>query len=292
MSWRQFVMNLRDLEAAVVEGVLDRHGALAVTYSDAADDPVLEPLPGETPLWQDTCITGLFDETTDFGPLRDDLKQSLGLEELPPSRIEVLEDREWAREWLKDFRAMKFGNNLWVCPVGTDAPERPATVIHLDPGLAFGTGSHPTTALCLEALSEMDVTEKQVLDFGCGSGILAIGALLLGARETMAYDIDPQAVSATLKNAAQNGVDGRLAASDDPTDVHADYDIVLANILARPLIELTRNIAGRLKPGGTLVLSGILAEQCDAVAEAYRNYVKFDEPRLRDGWACLTGTRL
>lgn len=291
MSWRQFVMNLQALELERVEAIFYRHGALAITYSDAADDPVLEPLPGETPLWQNSCITGLFPESTDFAPLESDLLREFDIEDLPPRRVEDLEDRAWEREWLRDFRPMQFGERLWVCPVHGESPAAPAVVIRLDPGLAFGTGTHATTALCLERLESMDVNEKRVLDFGCGSGILAIGALILGARDAMAYDIDPQAVTATLSNAVQNEVGDRLQATDDPVQLGGGYDVVLANILAGPLVELAKDITDRLVPGGKLVLSGILADQAGALLEAYGSRIRFDEPLLLDGWACLSGER-
>lgn len=284
-------MNLQALESERVEAIFHRHGALAITYSDAADDPVLEPLPGETPLWQNSCITGLFPESTDFAPLENDLLREFDIEDLPPRRVEDLVDRAWEREWLRDFQPMRFGERLWVCPVHGEAPAAPAVVIRLDPGLAFGTGTHATTALCLERLDSMDINEKRVLDFGCGSGILAIGALLLGARDAMAYDIDPQAVTASLRNAAQNEVGDRLKATDEPGRLGGGYDVVLANILAGPLVELAKDITDRLVPGGKLVLSGILADQAGALLDAYGCRIRFDEPLLLDGWACLSGER-
>ncbi len=284
-------MNLQTLEADRVEEILERHGALAVTYSDAADDPVLEPLPGETPLWQDSCVTGLFDAEADLDALQRDLVASLDLEALPPHRIESLEDRVWEREWLKDFRPMQFGRRLWVLPVdATDVPED-AVVLRLDPGLAFGTGTHATTALCLERLDAMSLNGTEVLDYGCGSGILAIGALLLGAERATGYDIDPQAITATMSNAKQNKVDDRLTATLEPETLGDDYNVVVANILAKPLIEAAMEIVGRVRRGGTLVLSGILADQAATVTAAYAERIDFAAPTERDGWACLCGVR-
>jgi ribosomal protein L11 methyltransferase len=285
-------MNLQALEAETVEEIFHDHGVLAVTYSDAADDPVLEPLPGETPLWRDTCVTGLFDADADLDALKADLRQRCSVPELPPTRIEALADRAWEREWLRDFQPMRFGTRLWVCPVDSPAPVADATVIRLDPGLAFGTGTHATTALCLERIEALDVAGTRFLDYGCGSGILAIGALLLGAREATAYDIDPQAITATRSNAAQNSVAERLTATTAKDEVGNDYDIVAANILARPLMDLADELALRMRPGGRLILSGILETQSGTLIEAYRRQVRFDEPLLRDGWVCLSGTRL
>lgn len=291
MGWRQFVMNLQSLDADRVEKILTAHGALAVTYRDAADDPVLEPLPGETPLWRDSCITGLFPGDADLEPVKTDLCRAFALAELPPSRIEALEDRDWEREWLKDFRAMRFGKRLWVCPLAAQRPAGADVVIRLDPGLAFGTGTHATTALCLERLESLRLNETRVLDFGCGSGILAIGALLLGARSALAVDIDPQAVTATMQNAIQNDVGERLSAHLVADDPGGEFDVVVANILARPLADLAADLSARVARGGTLVLSGILESQCDAIADCYRPWIRFEPPALRDGWACLAGTR-
>ena len=291
MAWRQFVLQLDSLDAEAVEQVFDRHGALAVTLSDAADDPVLEPRPGETPLWQQTRMTGLFDEAFDANALIADLQQTFGLDALPPWRTETLEDRAWEREWLKDFKPTRFGKRLWVCPVDADAPTDAEVIIRLDPGLAFGTGTHATTALCLEKLDAVDVSGKRILDFGCGSGILAIGALLLGAESAMGYDIDEQAVIASRDNAQKNGVQDRLDATTDIRTVGDGYDVVLANILAGPLMDLAEDIVSRLRPGGTIALSGILSGQAESVTERYASWIEFEAPLERDDWVCLAGTR-
>lgn len=286
-------MHLETLDGERVEEVLERHGALAVTYSDAADDPVLEPLPGETPLWRESCVTGLFDADADMEALTRDLEQSLRLSALPPYRIEALDDRAWEREWLRDFEPMRFGRRLWVFPVDAEdtTGSGEAIIIRLDPGLAFGTGTHATTALCLEKLDGLALTGTQVLDYGCGSGILAIGALLLGAARATGYDIDPQAVTATMNNAKQNRVDDRLAATLQRSELGGAYEVVIANILARPLVEMAGDIGARVEDGGTLILSGILESQADAVAEAYADRFDFDRATIREGWACLSGTR-
>lgn len=300
MSWRQLVIELGELDADHVEGLLFDAGALAVTLTDARDDPVLEPLPGETPLWANTCLTALFPATTDVAGIAETLTRSLDGAVSPAWRVESLEDRQWEREWLRDFKPMRFGQRLWVSPVDGQIDAADAIVIRLDPGLAFGTGTHPTTALCLEqlerALPAGTSSEKRVLDFGCGSGILAIGAILLGAAEAVAVDIDPQAVVATRRNASQNGVADRLRAGlIDPTDqgdeFTAEYDVVVANILAKPLVNLADQLAQSLTDGGRLILSGLLAAQADVVAAAYGSSIRFEPPVVRDGWACLLGRR-
>ena len=300
MSWRQLVIELGELDADHIEGLLFDAGALAVTLTDARDDPVLEPLPGETPLWANTCLTALFTADADVARIADDLSRSLDGDASPAWRIESLEDRQWEREWLRDFRPMRFGKRLWVSPVDAVVDAADAVVIRLDPGLAFGTGTHPTTALCLEQLERMlsaeSASEKRVLDFGCGSGILAIGSVLLGAADADAVDIDPQAIVATERNAAQNGVANRVRAalieSGDRAGTHAaEYDVVVANILARPLVDLAEQLTQSLANNGQLVLSGLLAPQANSVAAAYGNEVRFADPFVRDGWACLVGQR-
>ncbi|MBT8084058.1 MAG: 50S ribosomal protein L11 methyltransferase [Woeseia sp.] len=289
MDWRQFVMDLGPLPPAAVEDVFTRFGAQAVTLSDAGDDPVLEPGVGETPLWSQTRITGLFSPDADFSALCDALSDEFALPALPPHRIEPLADRRWEREWLKDFHPMQFGSRLWVSPVGQQPPADDAIVVALDPGLAFGTGTHQTTALCLRWLDRQSLTGKALLDFGCGSGILGIAALKLGAASVVAVDIDPQAIAATKDNARQNEVEARIVATTErPLE---SFDIVLANILAAPLIEYAEWLTDRVRPGGALVLSGILAAQVERVLDAYRKRIDFDSPVLDNGWARLSGNK-
>jgi len=291
MEWRQFVMNLDSIEPDLVEEVLLRHGAQSVTLSDAGDEPVLEPAPGSTPLWSDTRMTALFAADSDFDDLRADLETSLAVDSLPQNSVEALADRAWEREWLKDFRPMRFGERLWVSPDELPVEADNAVVVRLDPGLAFGTGTHATTALCLEWLDQNDITAKTLFDFGCGSGILAIAALKLGARSVTAVDIDPQAVTATLQNAENNGVDDRLATTMQVDRIGEQFDFVVANILAGTLIEYATLICDFVKPGGRLALSGVLAEQVPSVTGAYQHCIEFAAPELRDNWARLSGTR-
>jgi len=291
MGWRQVVIVVGASDAGRVEEILAAQGALAVTLSDAADDPVLEPLPGETPLWRSTCLTALFADTTDTLPLQAALESAFHPAEPPPWRVETLEDRDWAREWQKTFRPMRFGRRLWVCPLEAEPRDTDSVVLRMDPGLAFGTGTHATTALCLERLDSLDLNETRVLDMGCGSGILAIGAILLGARAALAVDIDPQAITATMNNARENRVDDRLTAVLDQDDPGGRFDIVIANILAKPLADMAAALSSRVGGGGMLVLSGILESQCPGVRQQYERWIRFEPPQLRDGWACLSGRR-
>ncbi len=244
MDWRQFVMDLEMLNPDSVEEIFARHGASSITFTDAGNEPVLEPTPGEAPLWQDTRISGLFSPEVDIARLRDDLLTSLNIETLPAYRIEVLEDRVWEREWLKDFEPMRFGERLWICPGDTSIDSADAVIVRLDPGLAFGTGTHATTAMCLDWLDGLRLERTTLLDYGCGSGVLAIAALKLGCGSAVAMDIDRQAVTATCANARYNQVDDRLTTTLDPENMDGPFDIVVANILAAPLVDLAESISG------------------------------------------------
>jgi ribosomal protein L11 methyltransferase len=288
-------MNLGALDPEAVEEIFVCNGASSVTLTDAGDHPVLEPGPGETPLWTDTRITGLFSADADLDKLRAALLAELNLASLPPNRTEDLEDRAWEREWLKDFGPMRFGRRLWIQPHGTEPAADDAVIIRLDPGLAFGTGTHATTALCLEWLDECSLSETRMLDYGCGSGILAIAALKLGCSTAVAMDIDPQAVTATGQNAIENGVADQLEVFGSPSQISGEFSVVIANILAGPLVQFAESITSTLSRDGILALSGVLCEQADEVMAAYEPWIEFDEPVFREQdsqiWTRLTGKR-
>jgi ribosomal protein L11 methyltransferase len=268
------------------------HGAASVTLADAADQPLFEPAPGTTPLWPATRVTAMFAADLDLAPVRAALARTFGAALLAGAVEEVVADRDWERVWLDQFQPMRFGDHLWICPAGQRPPAAPCEVlIDLDPGLAFGTGTHPTTALCLEWLDRNPPAGQQVLDFGCGSGILAIAALKLGAASVWAVDIDRQALWASRENAARNQVADRLH-TGLPGDLPSQpCDVVLANILANPLIELAPKLAERVRPGGRLVLSGILSAQAADVQHAYAGWFEFTPPAEQAGWVRLEARR-
>ena len=288
-------MDLDSLPQDQVEEVFARHGALAITLTDAGDRPVLEPAPGETPLWPDTRITGLFSSDVDLELLQNDLLRSFDIDTLPSHEMTDLEDCDWEREWRNDLGPLRFGARLWICPGDSTADNDDAIVVRLDPGVAFGTGTHATTALCLEWLDSLALQSSRVLDYSCGSGVLAIAALLLGCETAWALDIDPQAIAATQNNASRNGVADRLLVSGSSEDVAGVFDVVVANILAGPIIRPAEPIAHRVKSGCLLALSGILSEQVDAVLDAYKPWIEFEEPAFRvqggQTWVRLTGAR-
>jgi ribosomal protein L11 methyltransferase len=296
MDWRQFVMDLENLNPETVEEIFVRNGAQSITFTDAGEKPVLEPAPGETPMWREMRIAGLFSPEADLEILQGDLKSALEIDALPSHQVALLEDRAWEREWLKDFRPMLFGERLWILPGDTSVEDDNAVTVSLDPGLAFGTGTHATTALCLEWLDAQDLQGKTMLDYGCGSGVLAIAAVKLGCANAVAMDIDPQAVTSTLANARQNSVKRSVHVVDDAQAIVGQFDVVVANILAGPIIELAGQIAGHLKSGCLLALSGILSEQVDEVLTAYARWIAFDAPAFREQggqtWARLTGRRI
>jgi ribosomal protein L11 methyltransferase len=290
MPHHQLVFELAGDQLESAEEACRRLGAIALSLADAGDEPLLEPAPGETPLWKDVRLRALFDAAADPLALASALASALALES-DSIGVERVDDRAWEREWLKDFRPMRFGRRLWVCPAG-QRPDGPAPVVlELDPGLAFGTGTHPTTAMCLEWLDGAIAGSERILDYGCGSGILGLAALKLGAAQATAFDIDPQALLATRDNAAKNGLSARVAVARLARDAAGPFDIVLANILSGPLIGLAPGLASRARAGGRIVLAGMLERQADEVAQAYRPWFDIGPAAEREGWTLLAGRR-
>lgn len=288
MPWIEVSLSVNRNSVATAEVTLETLGALSVTLQDDADDPVLEPGPGATPLWPVVQVRGLFEDSVDPQVIIAGLQSVLGSDRPADIQWREVDDEDWERAWMDRFEPMRFGRRLWVVPGGMAIPPAPESVqIQLDPGLAFGTGTHPTTALCLEWLDGQDVTGMCVVDYGCGSGILAIAAVLLGAAQVIAVDNDPQALESTAANAARNSVDDRIRCRLPQDFVTSDADIVLANILAGPLVELAPVLTGRTRPGGRIVLSGLLEEQVDDVAAAYRPACEIIRSVTLDGWARL-----
>ena len=299
MSWLQISINTTKDHAEQAEDSLFAAGAQTVTLTDAADQPILEPGVNEVPIWNAVVVTGLF--SNDLYNDKDTQQQLLehiqaslpGIEH--SCDIELLEDRNWTRAWMDNYHAMQFGERLWVVPLHIDPPDPDAINLRLDPGLAFGTGTHPTTSLCLGWLDKNISRQKTLLDFGCGSGILAIAACMLGIELAHGVDIDPQALLATHDNAEANLVDNRISTwlPDDYDKEHADtqYDIVVANILSGPLTELSPALAKHTKTDGDIVLSGIFREQAENVLKAYSEFFEMDCPVFDEDWVMLHGIR-
>jgi ribosomal protein L11 methyltransferase len=268
MAWQELTFQTRSIEAESIAQLLNNHGALAVTMQDAGDQPIYEPELGTLPLWDETLVTGLFETDDNLQPLIHLVTQTFPQVQ---HQLKKLADQDWERTWMQDFQPMQFGNRLWIIPSFEAHSNNPHHVI-LDPGLAFGTGKHPTTALCLQWLDQHIQGGETVIDYGCGSGILGIAALKLGARQVIAIDHDPQAMLATRENAARNNVSEQALLTFLPTDFNPiQADILVANILAKPLIEFAPYFAQLVAPKGHIILSGILKEQTSDVIAAYQN---------------------
>jgi ribosomal protein L11 methyltransferase len=292
MSFLQLRLDTRREDLAALEDRLLSSGAVAVTLEDNADQPLLEPGVGETPLWNQTRLTALYPADTDMSDVLRQLPDELLLE--ANARVEILEDKDWEREWMQHYQPMRFGRRLWVCPSWLEPPDTHAVNLLLDPGLAFGTGTHPTTALCLEQLDGLPLAGGVVVDYGCGSGILAVAALKLGAALALGVDNDPQALAASRENAARNAIAAQQFHIVAPAQVDQQHwaqraDVVIANILAGPLVELSAVLLGFLQPKGTLLLSGLLQHQAEAVCAHYAQQLNLHVAGEREGWVCLRG---
>ncbi len=295
MSWMQVRFHASADQVKALENALLACGALSVTLQDDADQPILEPELGTTPIWDNTQVIGLFDANRNSAELSEDLAQAYrdeGGNELPRHKTELVEDKDWVRAWMDDYHPMPFGERLWVCPSWREPPQPDAVNLLLDPGLAFGTGTHPTTALCLSFLDREVTGGELIVDYGCGSGILGIAALLLGADHMIGTDIDPQALTATRDNAGRNGISADRYQVYLPEQTPAvEADITVANILAGPLVALGPHIASLTRRGGKLALSGLLAEQADEVSAAYSQWFRMEAPRQQGDWVILTGIK-
>ncbi len=292
MSWQQLVCQTTSVYQDIIVHTLETASAVSITWQDAEDDPILEPRPGEMRLWDNLVITALYEESTDLTALLLQLESHKTDWQIQSLVLETVEDQPWERAWMDSFKPMCFGQRLWIYPSWHELPQDNSVKLLLDPGLAFGTGTHPTTALCLEWLDGQDLTGKDVLDFGCGSGILAIAALKLGANYAVATDIDPQALQATVDNAERNTIPSAQLHTCLPEDLpERTYDVVMANILAGPLVELAPTLLAALRPGGQLVLSGILAEQASAIQKAYSSALVNFTLTQQDEWLRVAGIR-
>ncbi|MCJ8338692.1 MAG: 50S ribosomal protein L11 methyltransferase [Pseudomonadales bacterium] len=296
MPWLQVKIEIKPQLADQFEDLLLAAGALSVTYQDSQDQPIYEPELGTTPLWNNTVITGLFDAEQNMQQMEQHLRhtylQLASTEPFPSLHTEILEDKDWEREWMKSYKPMQFGQRLWVCPSWCDAPDPNAINLMLDPGLAFGTGTHPTTELCLRWLDSIDCQDKTVTDYGCGSGILGVAALLLGATSVLAVDIDLQALQATKTNLQRNGLPESQLSTYLPEQAPAHKsDILVANILSGPLVELAPTLAQRVNSNGLLALSGLLANQLQEIIDAYSSCFTLQPAVELDGWIRVTGIR-
>lgn len=292
MAWWRFSLQCPIDALDDVESLLLEAGAESISLADAGDEPIYEPLPGDSPVWRESIISALFDDRADPEALHQALLASLPPQLGGSLRREILEEQDWELAYREHFTPIECAAGLWIVPSWCTPPEPAAISIRLDPGMAFGTGSHPTTALCLAWLAQNPVEDCSVIDFGCGSGILAIAACKLGARHVVAVDIDPQALAACLSNLEINAVDAARVRVCAPDEFDADaVDLLLANILAGPLIELAPRFAGLVRRGGRILLSGILKTQLNEIQSAYHPYFRLDPASYREDWVSLSGQR-
>ncbi|MGB0223993.1 MULTISPECIES: 50S ribosomal protein L11 methyltransferase [unclassified Marinobacterium] len=295
MPWLQIKVVTNPDIAEFYEDLLLEAGCAAVTFEDAKDQPIFEPELGTTPLWGTTVITGLFAAEHDLEStltFLNEQKLSVKGGDTIQFKAEILEDKDWEREWMTHYHPMQFGSHFWVCPSWIEVPDANAVNLMLDPGLAFGTGTHPTTALCLEWLASEPLQNRSVIDYGCGSGILGIAAILLGASAVSGVDIDPQALTATQDNLVRNGLDKERLPVFFPESFESEpVDLVIANILAGPLKELAPTLAELVKSGGQLILSGLLIEQADELIGTYSEWFDMEPPSTKDEWVRLTGRK-
>ena len=291
MRFYEIEFPLAALSSDAVEAALLEAGASSITFVDRGDEPVLEPKPGEVRLWSDTLVRALFQESSDAAVNLDRLAAALGPHITHNARVRAVLDQVWERAWLTGWKSLRFGRRLWVCPRAAEAPDDPqAIVVRLDPGLAFGTGTHPTTALCLQMLDALPIEGRTVVDYGCGSGILGVAALKLGAAHVVAVDLDPQALIATRDNAVRNNVASNITVQGIEVCLSSAFCVV-ANILAAPLIELAPKLTAACEPGGHLLLSGLLKTQAYAVKGAYAPGFDMVQVIERDEWCCIHARR-
>ena len=291
MTFYEIEFPLATLSSDAVEAALLEVGANSITFVDRGDEAVLEPKPGEVRLWSDTLVRALFQESSDAALNLDRLATVLGPHVTQTARVRAVQDQIWERAWLTGWKSLRFGRRLWVCPRAAEAPEDPqAVVVRLDPGLAFGTGTHPTTALCLQILDSLPIEGRTLIDYGCGSGILGVAALKLGAAHVIAVDLDPQALIATRDNALRNGVAPSITVQGIEASLPSAF-CVIANILAGPLIELAPKLTLACEPGGHLLLSGLLKTQAYAVKGAYASGFDMVQVIERDEWCCIHARR-
>jgi len=292
MNWIQLRLTIDQDSVAAFEELLFANDALSVTCQDAEDQPILEPGVGETPLWDKVLMVSLYEGTADTKLIQSRLEENSLWQQVYSSRWEALEDKEWIRAWMEDYHPMQFGKRLWVCPSWEQAPDPDAVNVFLDPGLAFGTGTHPTTALCLGWLDENVKPGAQLIDFGCGSGILSVAALKLGAGSVVAIDHEPQALQATQENVRRNDIDENRLQIMLPEDFKPHRaDGVVANILAETIRDLAGLLSTQVKPEGWIALSGILDNQAESIVTLYSKWFYMNEPVIMDEWVLLTGIR-
>ena len=292
MAWWQLSIQCKAAELEQIEALFFELGALSISLADARDEPIYEPLPGHMPFWQESTVTGMFDSNCNPETLYHQLIEKLPENLTGSVRQNRLEDQDWVQSYRDHYYPIQCADKLWIVPSWHQAPDPNAVNICLDPGLAFGTGGHPTTSLCLTWLAGNKIENQVVIDYGCGSGILAITASKLGARKVIGVDIDPQALQASRQNAERNNIPVAQFPLHLPAQLESTkVDLLIANILSGPLVQLSNMLAELVKPGGKILLSGILCHQADEIQLAYQPFFELDPVSAKEDWIRVTGTR-
>ena len=291
-EYHQIEFNIAKDDLAETEKILESYQPLSISIQGFSEEKIYEPLPGEMPIWEKIRVKAMYQNMKNLSDLENEITNKINIKILDNKVIKAIGKKDWQEEWIQSSKPMRFGEKLWIYPDHLIDSLEGKVCVNLNPGLAFGTGSHPTTRLCLEWLEKSNLDQKSVLDYGCGSGILAISAIKLGAKSVTAIDLDPQAVIASKNNAEKNHVQQEIEITDNKKTIEKNFNIIVANILAKPLIELAPYFYKKLNKEGAICLSGILEGQINITKDAYLKYFNLSEIKIKDGWVMMSGIKL
>jgi len=291
-EYHQIEFNIAKDDLAETEKILESYQPLSISMQGFGEEKIYEPLPGEMPIWEKIRVKAMYQNIKNLSDLENEIINKTNIKTLNNKVIRVIGEKDWQEEWVQSSKPMRFGEKLWIYPDHLIDNLEGKICVNLNPGLAFGTGSHPTTRLCLEWLEKSNLDQKSVLDYGCGSGILGISAIKLGAKSVTAIDLDPQAVIASKNNAEKNHVQQEIEITDNNKTIEKNFNIIVANILAKPLIELAPYFYKKLNKEGAICLSGILEGQINIIKDAYLKYFNLSEIKIKDGWVMMSGIKL
>ena len=291
-EYHQIEFNIAKDDLAETEKILESYQPLSISMQGFGEEKIYEPLPGEMPIWEKIRVKAMYQNMKNLSDLENEIINKTNIKILDNKVIKAIGEKDWQEEWIQSSKPMRFGKKLWIYPDHLIDNLEGKVCVNLNPGLAFGTGSHPTTRLCLEWLEKSNLDQKSVLDYGCGSGILGISAIKLGAKSVTAIDLDPQAVIASKNNAEKNHVQQEIEITDNNKTIEKNFNIIVANILAKPLIELAPYFYKKLNKEGAICLSGILEGQINIIKDAYLRYFNLSEIKIKDGWVMMSGIKL
>ena len=291
-EYHQIEFNIAKDDLAETEKILESYQPLSISMQGFGEEKIYEPLPSEMPIWEKIRVKAMYQNIKNLSDIENEIINKTNIKTLNNKVIKAIGKKDWQEEWVQSSKPMRFGEKLWIYPDHLIDNLEGKVCVNLNPGLAFGTGSHPTTRLCLEWLEKSNLDQKSVLDYGCGSGILGISAIKLGAKSVTAIDLDPQAVIASKNNAEKNHVQQEIEITDNNKTIEKNFNIIVANILAKPLIELAPYFYKKLNKEGAICLSGILEGQINIIKDAYLKYFNLSEIKIKDGWVMMSGIKL